>query len=191
MQTLIMSPTIGELATALAKFQGEIKDAHKTAQGHNYKYADLGEVLALIRPVASKHGLSLSQFPIDDVMNVGCHNILMHNSGEWIQSRFTMGVTEARGMSAAQSGGSVLSYCRRYSVLGIYGITQIDYDAEVEEPEIVPADETDVALLQEYLDSGELPAKTKVWLTNKENWKNLTRNQATKILAKLKEQENA
>lgn len=185
------SEAINELATALSEFQGEVTDAHKTSQGYNYRYADLGEVLGLIRPLMAKHGLSVTQFPLSDTINAGITSRLMHKSGQWLEQDLVMGVTASTGMSHAQSVGLVLSYCRRYALVAILGITQVDPDAEVEEPEIVPASDDDKALLTEWMESGELPAKTSAWLKKKSNWNNMTHNQAQTIIYKLKEKQNA
>ena len=54
------SDSIGALATALSKVQGEIQDATKDTQAYNYKYANLGQILNIIRPLFSKNGLSVT-----------------------------------------------------------------------------------------------------------------------------------
>lgn len=58
-----MSENINELATALAKAQGEMKNAGKTSDNPFFKskYADLAEILNAVREPLSKYGLSISQ----------------------------------------------------------------------------------------------------------------------------------
>ena len=58
------SPTIGKLAEALAKAQGEMGAAVKGSENTFYKnsYADLGSVIEAGKPI-HKHGLSLLQLP--------------------------------------------------------------------------------------------------------------------------------
>jgi hypothetical protein len=126
------STSIANLAVALCKFQTEIQDAPKDSQAYNYKYADLGTILHLVRPVLHANELSVSQFAVGDGENVGITTILMHNSGEWIENTIMMGVTPSNKMSLAQQAGSVLTYARRYSLAAVLGITQVDDDAVVE-----------------------------------------------------------
>ena len=65
--TFRTSNDITEIATALAAAQGEYPPIKKerTANvksdkgGYEYKYADIGDVLAATLPVLSKHGLAL------------------------------------------------------------------------------------------------------------------------------------
>ncbi len=128
------SETIAELAKALRNFQATVVDAHKGAQGHNYRYADLGTILQLVRPLLSVNGLSVAQMPCGDVVNMGLATRLMHDSGEWIEDTQYMGVTASRGMSEAQAAGSVITYMRRYALAAVLGITQIDDDASQTQP---------------------------------------------------------
>jgi len=121
------SDTIKELATALAKAQGEIENATKATNNAFFKskYADLAECLNTVRPVFSKHGLSLSQFPSFEGGVASVESILMHASGEWISSTASAPVSK----QDAQGVGSATTYLRRYSLAAIAGIAQEDDDA--------------------------------------------------------------
>ena len=123
------SESIKELAAALCLAQSKIQDATRDTQAHKYKYADLSQVLQIIRPVFSEHGLSLSQFPTGGGEHVSLDTILMHKSGEWLSSKFTMPVEVRNGVSKAQASGMVIAYMRRYAASAIAGITQEDDDA--------------------------------------------------------------
>jgi hypothetical protein len=59
----------------------------------------------------------------------------MHESGEWYSGECVMPVEPSKGMSLAQSYGSVLTYLRRYSAAAVAGITQEDNDAQVQRQE--------------------------------------------------------
>lgn len=137
------SETIVELAKALSSFQGEVQDAHKDKKGFNYKYADLSSILEIARPLLLKNGLSVTQLCeshlINDDFHVGVESVLMHNSGEWVSSVFTMPLQASKNMSLAQSAGSVITYARRYSLAAILGITQTDNDAVIESPKAAVA----------------------------------------------------
>ena len=181
------SDTITDIAQALCKFQSEVKDAYKGAQGHNYRYADLGTILQLVRPLMGKHGLSVVQMPTGDTLNMGVSTRLMHMSGEWLEDTLYMGVTASRGMSEAQAAGSVITYMRRYALAAALGITQTDDDAAVKEPEIVPATETQLAQIQDYIDAGEISPRRASWIKN--HGDNMTEKQAATIIKETKESE--
>lgn len=134
------SESIAALATALSKAQGEIVDATKDKAAHKYKYADLGQVLNIIRPIFSRHGLALTQIPTkctseNGINYVGLETVVMHDSGEWYSGECVMPVEPSKGMSLAQSYGSILTYLRRYSAAAVAGITQEDNDAQVQREE--------------------------------------------------------
>lgn len=123
------SESINELAEALCKVQHRIEDAAKDRDGYNYKYADLSQILQIVRPALTDFGLSVSQFPCDGGENIALDTILMHSSGQWLSNKYSMPVEVAKGMSRAQASGSVITYMRRYALAAIIGITQEDDDA--------------------------------------------------------------
>lgn len=200
------SESITEIAKALCKFQSEIKDAPKDSQAYKYKYADLGTILQIVRPVMASHGLSVVQFPISEDDKVGINTILLHTSGEWMENSMLVQVTPSAKMSLAQQAGSVLTYVRRYSVAAVLGITQVDDDAVVEhvqrppakpdnqvkqeakpasKPKAKPATEDQKILIGEFKLSGILPEKTEAWMAGKE----LSYSQAAKVLAVCRKQD--
>ena len=126
------SEMIDELATALSKAQSCIEDATKSTEAYNYKYADLSQILRLVRPVFAENGLSITQFPCDGGSSVSLESMLMHSSGQWLSQKFSMDVEASKGMSKAQSAGVVITYMRRYSLSAIAGLTQEDNDAALE-----------------------------------------------------------
>ena len=121
------SESIKELATALAKAQGEMTGAKKDSANPFFKstYADLASVVEAIRVPFAKHGLSYLQRTHESTASeVRVETILMHSSGEWISSGIlAVPVTKAD----AQGYGSALTYCRRYS-LGLVGVAPEDDD---------------------------------------------------------------
>jgi len=124
---MIKSDSISELAGALCKAQGEIENASKNASNPHFrsKYADLAEVLNTVRPVMSKNGISISQFPAFEAGVASVETIVMHTSGEWMS-----GISSAPVQKQdAQGVGSALTYLRRYSLAAIAGIAQEDDDA--------------------------------------------------------------
>jgi len=119
------SDTIGELAKALAKAQGEMKLAPELKMAHHGKYADLGSVIKTSRSPLSKAGLAVIQRIVVD--GTGGHLLftrLCHESGEWIESR--MKLTPAK--TDIQSMGSYITYVRRYCMCSIIGMAGGDDD---------------------------------------------------------------
>jgi hypothetical protein len=124
------SEQINELATALAKCQGEITPAIKDSSNPYFKskYADLNSVWSVCRQPLSKHGLAVIQtIDKDESGNLILITTLVHNSGQWIRSKTPIPLMK----SDPQAMGSSITYMRRYSLSAIVGIsTDEDDDGE-------------------------------------------------------------
>ena len=121
------SESIASLAAALAKAQGEMENAGKNSVNPHFKskYADLAEILNTVRPVLSKHGLAVTQFPAFEGGTAHVETILTHASGEWMSGTCSAPVQK----SDPQGVGSALTYLRRYSLAAVCGLAQEDDDA--------------------------------------------------------------
>jgi hypothetical protein len=121
-----MSDDIAELATALAKAQGEIQDATKGAENPYFKskYADLSAVRSVIREPLARNGLSVVQLPSTVDGGAIVQTILMHQSGQYISNELFMpaGKTDPHGL------GSAITYARRYSIMSILCLAAEDDD---------------------------------------------------------------
>lgn len=146
------SDTIANLAQALSRFQSEVTDTEKDSVGYGYNYTSLSAVLDKVRPLCVKYELSVAQLCVSDPANasvVGVETVLTHSSGEWISSTMYMPVEAKKGLSLSQCAGVVITYCRRYSLAAILGITQVDNDAAVAphkesvQPKVYKLDETE------------------------------------------------
>lgn len=117
-----------ELFTALALAQGEIENASKNAANPHFKskYADLAEVLNTLRPVLSRHGLSLIQSTEFDGAMVSVVTVLGHKAGGYLTA--TASCVPAK--TDAQGVGSATTYLRRYSAAALVGIAQEDDDGQ-------------------------------------------------------------
>jgi len=120
------SESINEIGAALAKAQGELENASKNAVNPHFRsrYSDLAELLNVIRPVLSKHGIAITQHPSYDGGHVYVETMLVHSSGQWIRSVISCPV----GKADAQGVGSAITYMRRYSSAAAVGISQEDDD---------------------------------------------------------------
>ena len=122
------SEQIDQLATALAKAQGEIKGAVKDSENPFFKssYADLASVWEAIRAPLSKYGLAVIQTTDTDEGGMYILTTLAHASGQWIDGKFHLSPKDG----SAQAIGSATSYARRYALAAISGVYQVDDDAE-------------------------------------------------------------
>lgn len=143
------SDSIKELATALAKAQGQIKGAVKDSANPFFKskYADLASVVEAIRSAFAANGLSYIQsVEPSDKDEVRVETTILHSSGEWIGCGvLALPVSKVD----AQGYGSALTYARRYSLSAATGVAPEDDDgnaATVAKPKPAMAD-LDKALL--------------------------------------------
>lgn len=135
------SEQIDQLATAMVKAQGEMRNAKKSADNpfFNSKYADLAEVLDTCRECLSKNGTAVVQ-PVGafDGANITITTLLMHSSGQWISSDTVMPVVPNTRFDKVtkekiveynpQVTGSAITYARRYALAAMVGISQDDDD---------------------------------------------------------------
>jgi hypothetical protein len=134
MQTITMSPTVGAIFTALAKFQGAVDSVGKDRKGQigaqRYQYADLPAVMDAIRAPLAKHGLAVVQPAtiVEDTVMV--RTLIVHESGEWIDCGCCgVPVFEApKGITLAQARGSAITYLRRYGLQSALGLVADDDD---------------------------------------------------------------
>lgn len=122
------SEQINELASALAKAQGEIKNASKDSSNPHFKsrYADLASVWQACREPLSKHGLAVIQTMSFSGEKPYLVTTLAHSSGQWIRSMIMLPIQKP----GPQELGSCLSYCRRYALAAMVGVYQDDDDGE-------------------------------------------------------------
>lgn len=125
------SPAIGQLATALAIAQGEIKGAIRDSENPHLrsKYADLAAVWDACRGPLARNGLAVIQCPDSEGPKVTLTTILAHSSGEFITS--TLSLTSSRDkFDGPQVAGSAITYARRYALAAMVGIAPEDDDGE-------------------------------------------------------------
>jgi hypothetical protein len=121
------SESITNLAKSLTAFQKCVKNPANTADNPFYKskYAPLSDILNLVRPLLSDCGLSVLQSPGGNGDSISVTTLLLHDSGEWIESDPV--VTKAE-KTTAQGAGSAITYLRRYSLSAVLGISSEDDD---------------------------------------------------------------
>ena len=121
------SDELKNLAKALAKFQADIKDPARDKDNPYFKskYVALDGLLDAVRPVLATNGLSFIQSPVSNGQDMGVTTLLMHDSGEWIESDpFLLHAVK----NDPQAGGSAITYARRYSLSAVLGVAWDDDD---------------------------------------------------------------
>lgn len=126
------SDQINEIAEALAAAQGEIQNPAKDSDNPFFKtkYADLAEVLSVVRPAFSAHGLSVVQMPYrSDDGAIGVTTMISHKSGQWMQGAIELPLQVAKNI--CQDAGGAITYLRRYALAAAAGVAQEDQDANL------------------------------------------------------------
>lgn len=116
------------LASALVAALSDLTvvDTARTANAgsYSYKYADVGDVVKLTRPVLAAHGL-VALTPVHAHGDgLACTVILLHTSGE----RLELGPFPFPHGRDAQATGSMVTYHRRYALVAALGMAAGDDD---------------------------------------------------------------
>lgn len=120
------------LNTALVAVQSQLENPEqnktvtvKTQKGtYKFKYATLGSIIDLIRPVLKSHGLMFSQTVEAGADRLWMVTTIRHEDGESFCSRIPMPALP----SQCQEIGSVLTYMKRYSLCAALGIAAEEDD---------------------------------------------------------------
>lgn len=121
------SESIANIAKALASFQAEVKQPKKEGLNPHFrsKYVTLDDTVKTIHDIAPKFGLSYVQMPVADANGTGVITLIMHESGEFIESPPFMLPMDKK---TPQGAGSAITYARRYSVSAAFGIVSDEDD---------------------------------------------------------------
>jgi hypothetical protein len=135
------SGSIGSLAAALAKAQGELTNPEKSLVGtirsdypdgaeRMFRYASLSSGLDIVRKVLGQYEIATMQTtaidPAAGIVNLT--TVLAHASGEWIASDWP--VCAIAETATPHRMGAALTYARRYALFTLVGIAgEDDLDA--------------------------------------------------------------
>src|ERR1700704_6551747 len=135
------SETIGAIAAALAKAQGELSNPEKSLtatiqspfprEGDRiFRYASLASGLDIVRKCLGQHEIATIQATsVDrDTGLIKLTTTLVHASGEWVSSDWP--VCPVSETAAPHRMGAALTYARRYALFTLVGIAgEDDLDA--------------------------------------------------------------
>lgn len=127
-----------EVLKAYVLAVNEIQNPVNVAENpfHKSKYAPLSEIIEISKPVLSKHGLAVMQTPFIEYETINEQNAkqigivsvttnLVHTSGEILE--FPPMVMKVSNLNP-QALGSIITYCRRYSLSSILGLAGREED---------------------------------------------------------------
>src|SRR3954463_10841778 len=150
------SDSIGAIAAALAKAQGELTNPEKSLIAtirspfpgdgeRTFRYASLASGLDIARASLGQHEIATVQTTaIDqDSGQIRLTTLLAHASGEWISSEWP--VCPISETATPHRMGAALSYARRYALFALVGIAgEDDLDAPYPLPEPSPTVKADI-----------------------------------------------
>jgi ERF superfamily protein len=142
------SESIGALAAALAKAQGELTNPEKSltatirspfsnGDDRAFRYASLASGLDIVRKCLGQHEIATIQTTIIDQNSghIRLTTMLAHASGEWIASDWP--VCPLSEISVPHRMGAALTYARRYALFTLVGIAGED---DLDAPDLLPTD---------------------------------------------------
>src|SRR5258706_7678553 len=148
------SESIGAIAAALAKAQGELTNPEKSltasirspfpSEGdRTFRYASLASGLDIVRKSLGQHEIATIQTTAIDQDQIRLTTLLAHASGEWISSDWP--VCPISEMAMPHRMGAALTYARRYALFALVGIAGED---DLDAPDILaePAPDTPDAI---------------------------------------------
>ncbi len=114
------------LAAALVEFQKNAPIIAKDGTNPHYgnKYATLAAIMDAVLPKLAANALAVSQHPCELNGFPALKTILMHDSGEILESTMLLAVDKG----GPQAQGSALTYARRYAVLAVLGLVADEDD---------------------------------------------------------------
>ena len=141
-----METNIKQISTAFVKAQSEMSNAKKGSSNPFFKskYADLNSIREASIPVLNSHGISVLQ----PIVNIDGKNfvktILLHESGESLDSYTEIVYSKSND---AQAQGSGISYARRYGLQSFLCIGADDDDGNTAvRPTNIPAPITNTSI---------------------------------------------
>lgn len=153
------------LAAALVKVQANLKGARKTKENPHLKskYADLASVWEACHETLTENGIAVVQAPAFEAGLMFCDTTLLHTSGEAIKGRYLIRPVK----DAPQDYGSAFTYARRYSLLGMIGITNEDDDGNRASGRHNAANISKVKGTGEFIGPVQRIALSKAWKASK------------------------
>ena len=182
------SESIVELSKALNKFQKEVKQPFKDADNPFFKskYVPLESVVQAINDIAPNHGLSFTQWALNDENGrIGVATLLLHESGEFIEYDPVFMTAEK---NTPQGAGSLITYLKRYTLSAIFGITSDQDDDGNESSEPPKATDKQLNLITKMINNDKDRLNKMLQYYKVKDLTKLTTNQASQAIKQLQAQ---
>jgi len=120
---------------AMAKFQGLCPVIKKKKQGHNSKFAPMGDIQVQVGKIITKCGLSyrFEQKSEQNLISITC--IVSHLDGHSESVTMEGELDTSGSKNTIQSRASTVTYLTRYTFTGSFGIATADEDMDGRLPE--------------------------------------------------------
>jgi hypothetical protein len=102
----------------------------KDTKGHNYKYAQLDQVMDVVKPALYANGLAVRQGVKVDGDLLTLETVVFDDDNERV-----MDVRTIEHMTDPQKQGSYETYMRRYALLTVFGLAPEDDDGQSAKPQ--------------------------------------------------------
>jgi len=135
----------GKLVASLIEIQGKLMPIFMNRQNDftKAKYLDLSEILKMVKPVLSEHGVLMQQFVDISEGKVTVSTQLMNTKGEAMLCGGSLGPTTMKSANPTQMLGASVTYLRRFqamTILGLVGEADDDESTFKEGPNDTPAE---------------------------------------------------
>lgn len=180
-------------ANAMMAFQAECPPIHKgrTAKiatrggsGYSFSYAPLDAIVAVVRPLMHKHGLSFTWDTTADANHVEVRCTVSHVDGHSVTSASRMPTASSSGMNEQQKMESAATYGRRNSLSQVLGLITSDTQTPDEPDELISTEQHN-EIGELIKESGADTEKLLAWQGVKEI-KDITVSNFDEVIEKLK-----
>lgn len=175
-----------EFQVALSGFQSEAPAIKKLKSGHNIKYAPLEDILAQVKGLLAKWGLSYRWEQKQDESGITVTTIITHVDGHSESLSMTSGADSSGSKNAIQGIGSAVTYLRRYGLTGALGIVVADEDSDGRVSSVVKVDTIHAEKLKERAQTAGIDTAKMLAHFQVDSFEEMTRqqyDQATRLVA--------
>lgn len=145
------------LSVALHGMGNPVKDT----KGHNYKYAQLDQVMDVVKPHLYEAGLAVRQGVRESASGFLLETIVFSDTESHV-----LDVRPIKIMDDPQKQGSYETYMRRYALLTVFGLAPEDDDGQAARPSQKPREATRRPQKQQPKPKPQTPeeaAKQRLW----------------------------
>lgn len=148
-------------ARAMAEFQAECPAIHqgstakiatKGGGSYSFTYAELEDIVEVVRPIAARHGFSFTWESVSEGGMLTTICIVRHKLGASSRTPFTVPIENPSAMNPQQKSGAALTFAQRRTLLLAFGIVTTETDpASVRAVDPTPINDDQFTTLQDLL----------------------------------------